>query len=300
MHFLRQLRAVLWSFVGVRRRADVDRDLEGTRPHTLLIAAFAVGAFLVAGILTLVHFIADGRVGRAPTVASVPEPPTAATSTIPRHTGPVTVADTMEERTRPCTVCHGSATQSTRDGFSPRIAGKPARYLENQLRSFRDGRRTYAPMVYMVQYMSDDYLADIATYFSGVQLPYPPPEAVALTAEAEARARQLVEHGDDARGVPACVECHGSSLTGAAPAIPGLLGLPRHYMAAQFGAWRTGRLRSIAPDCMAEVARRLTPEDVPTIAAWLASQPVPPGMHAEAPTQRRLPLECGSVKAGTR
>ena len=96
------------------------------------------------------------------------------------------------------------------------------------------------------------------------------------------------------------MECHGADLTGSEPAIPGLLGLPRHYMQAQFGAWRSGRLRALAPDCMAEVARRLAPEDVPKLAAWLASQPVPQGMKPAAAPPARLPLQCGSVLAPTR
>jgi cytochrome c553 len=49
-------------------------------------------------------------------------------------------------------------------------------------------------------------------------------------------------------------------MTGRAPFVPGLLGLPRDYLNAQLGAWRTGQRRALAPDCMAEVARKLAPE----------------------------------------
>ena len=48
---------------------------------------------------------------------------------------------------------------------------------------------------------------------------------------------------------------------------------------------------------MAEVANRLAPEDVPLVAAWLAAQPVPPGMHPESSIPAPLPLACGSVEA---
>jgi mono/diheme cytochrome c family protein len=150
-------------------------------------------------------------------------------------------------------------------------------------------------MVYLLQYMSDEYLREMAAHFAGLELPYPHAEAAALTAAQTARARQIVEQGDPRRNVPACVECHGNDLSGIEPAIPSLLGLPRQYMNAQFGAWRNGRLRSIEPDCMAEVARRLAPEDVPALTAWLASQPVPAGMKAGSGA-RRLPLACGSVE----
>ena len=289
MRLLRLIRAVLWLFVGVGRRS---RELEDVPPAAIIGVALFLAVVLVAGIATLVHFIAvppPRRVGPVEAARALP----------PKPHGPVVVADTMEERTRPCTTCHGSETQATKDGFSPRIAGKPAGYLYNQLVSFRDGRRGYPPMVYLVQYMTDDYLGEIAGYFAKVELPYPPPERSALTAAESARARQIVEHGDPARGVPPCVACHGAALSGVAPAIPSLVGLRRQYMNEQFGAWRNGKLRSVAPDCMAEVARRLAPQDISILTSWLAAQPVPAHLKP-ASGARKLPLECGSVESALR
>ncbi len=40
-------------------------------------------------------------------------------------------------------------------------------------------------------------------------------------------------------------------MTGRAPFIPGLLGLPRDYLNAQLGAWRNGQRHASPPDCMA-------------------------------------------------
>jgi mono/diheme cytochrome c family protein len=290
MRLLRVIRAVLWSFFGVGRGT---RDLEGVHPAALIAIALGVAALLVGGIATLVHFVAAPPGRRAAGIEAARVVP-------PKMHGPVVVADTMEQRARPCTTCHGSATQASKDGFSPRIAGKPAGYLYNQLVSFRDGRRGYPPMVYLVQYMTDDYLREMAAYFAGLELPFPPPDdASALTAAETMRARQLVEHGDKTRDVPACVACHGATLSGAAPAIPSLLGLPRQYMNEQFGAWRNGKLRSVAPDCMAEVARRVAPADIALLTSWLAAQPVPPHLRP-ASLPRKLPLECGSVESATR
>src|SRR5262249_9204612 len=150
-------------------------DLEGVHPGVLIAIALVVAALLVGGIATLVHFIAQpAKRGPAQLEARRVAPP--------KMHGPVVVADTMEERVRPCTVCHGSETQATKDGFRPRIAGRRAGYLYNQLASFRDGRRSYPPMVYLVQYMTDDYLREMAGYFAGLELPYPPPESKALAA----------------------------------------------------------------------------------------------------------------------
>ncbi|MBW8906052.1 MAG: c-type cytochrome [Betaproteobacteria bacterium] len=291
MRLLRVIRAVFWSFFGVRRKGDAARDLDDVGPGTMILAGLLAALLLVGAIVALVRFVAADRATSRSAQAPQASP---AAPRRPPH-GPVVVADTMEERARPCATCHGAETQTTKEGFSPRIAGKPAGYLLNQLASFRDGRRGYPPMVYLVQYMTDDYLRDMAAYFAKLDLPYPPPETPALSVEQSKRVADLVQQGDPARDVPACVSCHGATLSGVEPAIPSLLGLPRQYMNAQFGAWRNGKLRSVEPDCMAEVARRLAPSDVPLVTAWLASQPVPARLSAER-RARKLPLECGSVE----
>ncbi len=85
-------------------------------------------------------------------------------------------SDTLEQRLIACSACHGSQGEGIRQNeYYPRIAGKPAEYLYRQLVSFRDGRRTYPQMVYLVRYLSDEYLREIATYYSKLQPPFPAP-----------------------------------------------------------------------------------------------------------------------------
>jgi cytochrome c553 len=206
-----------------------------------------------------------------------------------------TIPDTIAQRMQPCGACHGKEGRATPDGFFPRIAGKPAGYLYNQLDNFRSGRRSYPTMTYFVEQMSDDYLREIAEHFASLDLPYAPPQTVGAPAAELARGEVLVRQGDAAHGVPACMQCHGSSMTGVLPAIPGLLGLPRGYLVEQFGAWRTGQRKALAPDCMARVATMLTPADITAVATWLSSQPVAVGPAAADSLAKPLPLACGSV-----
>src|SRR4051812_46822445 len=71
-------------------------------------------------------------------------------------------AKAINKRVAPCMTCHGKEGRATSDGYYPRIAGKPAGYLYNQLLNFRDGRRRQYPlMIYMVQHLSDTYLQEI-------------------------------------------------------------------------------------------------------------------------------------------
>jgi cytochrome c553 len=203
--------------------------------------------------------------------------------------------DSIAQRAAPCMTCHGKEGRAASDGYYPRIAGKPAGYLYNQLTNFRDGRRQQYPlMIYMVQYMSDDYLRAFAAYFADQHPPYPPPHMADASKDTLDRGRTLVLSGDASKNIPACIACHGKALTGVAPSIPGLLGLPRDYINSQFGAWREGARRAAPPDCMAEIARRLTPEDIGAASAWLASQPVPDNAAPAPSIAGKLPLPCGS------
>ncbi len=210
-------------------------------------------------------------------------------------------ADTMAQRTLACTACHGDQGRAGPDGYYPRLAGKPAGYLYHQLLNFRDGRRHYGLMTGMVDLLSDAYLWEIAQHFARIKLPYPP-AAVLRPAPAEStltRGRQLVLQGDPARRLPACVQCHGQALMGVQPDVPGLLGLPLDYLAAQLGGWKTGQRRAHEPDCMADVVRRLGDADAYAVIAWLASQPVPadaqPAAQAPVAEPGAPQLRCGAA-----
>lgn len=203
--------------------------------------------------------------------------------------------DTMAQRVRACTLCHGSEGRAGPDGYYPRIAGKPTNYLYNQLLNFREGRRHYALMTRLLDPLSDAYLLEIAQHFAALDPPHAPPRKPGLDAEQLKRGRLLALQGDKARKLPACADCHGRALTGVLPQVPGLLGLPRDYLNAQLGAWRTGQRRAHAPDCMAEIARQLAPDELTAVTGWLAAQPVPRDARP-APAPRKPPaVACGSA-----
>lgn len=205
------------------------------------------------------------------------------------------VPDTMAQRAIACAACHGKEGRATSEGFFPRIAGKPAGYLYNQLVNFREGRRQYPSMTYMVAHMSDAYLTEMAQYFANLHPPYPPPQATNVSPATLDRGRALVMSGDASRNIPACIACHGRNLTGVLPAIPSLVGLPRDYLNSQFGAWKTGSRKAAAPDCMAQISQQLSPDDIGAISAWLASQPVPNDMTPASSLPGKLPIPCGSA-----
>jgi cytochrome c553 len=207
--------------------------------------------------------------------------------------------DSIEQRVKPCTSCHGNEGRATREGYFPRIAGKPAGYLFNQLVNFRDGRRQFPMMTYLTQYQTEDYLHEIAAYFGAQQVPYPPPELTKASAAVLERGKQLATNGDKTLNIPSCTECHGSHLLGVAPAVPGLLGVSQDYLTAQLGAWRSGVRAAAAPDCMRELVHRMRPDDLDAVTAWLASQAVPNGVEPDASFENPPPLQCGSILQGS-
>jgi cytochrome c553 len=219
----------------------------------------------------------------------------------PAAAAPPPFEDTIAQRAIACTACHGPQGRAAPDGYYPRLAGKPAGYLYNQLLNFRDGRRHYGLMTQLIEPLSDAYLMEIATYFSQLEVPYPAPLPAAATPEVLRHGRQLVLEGDATRQLPACVQCHGQAMTGVAPGIPGLLGLPRDYLNAQLGAWKAGQRRAHAPDCMKEVVARLTLEDINAVASWAAAQPLPastkPATSLPALAPGATAITCGSAPA---
>jgi cytochrome c553 len=204
--------------------------------------------------------------------------------------------DSVEARVQGCVTCHGQSGQGTNNGAFPRIAGKPAGYLYNQLVAFRDGTRTYPPMNYLVAYLPDAYLREMADHFSKQRPPFAERERTTVDEASLARGQALATRGDAKSGVPACVACHGVGLTGMNPGIPGLVGLRPAYIAGQLTRWRVGDRHASEPDCMKRIATRLSDDDVTAVSAWLGRQEAPGDPSPESSNLVRMPFACGSQR----
>lgn len=229
--------------------------------------------------------------------AQVPAKPPKATPAAPakpingENRIPVGAPGSLEARLAACTMCHGATGVQGADAFYPRISGKPAQYLYQQLLRFREGRREYLPMKRLLVTLSDEYLYEIAVWFSKQTPEYEPVTPPRVSPLILQQGEQLVRQGAAERGIPACVACHGDNLKGMQPGIPGLTGLTNEYITAQMGAWQYGIRHSVEPDCMGDIARKMTSAEVQAVSAWLASQdPRLPGTIGEA---AKTPVTCG-------
>jgi cytochrome c553 len=202
--------------------------------------------------------------------------------------------DSMEARVQGCVTCHGQSGQGTSNEYFPRIAGKPAAYLYNQLVAFRDGKRVYPPMNYLVAYLPDAYLKDIAEHFAKERPAFQSKQQTTADASVISRGATLATAGDAKKQVPPCITCHGPGLTGMEPGIPGLVGLRASYIVAQLTRWRTGNRQAASPDCMKRIADHLSDADVHAVASWLATQDPPADPSPAKTNLQRMPLACGS------
>ena len=202
----------------------------------------------------------------------------------------------MEARVQGCVTCHGHGGEGTGNGYFPRIAGKPAGYLYNQLVAFRDGTRKYPPMNYLVAYLPDSYLHEIANHFARQRPPFAAKSDAPVEAATLVRGRTIATAGDAGKQIPACVACHGTGLTGMNPGIPGLVGLKPSYIVAQLTSWRVGSRHATPPDCMKRIAARLSESDVAAVGAWLSMQEPPRDPSPESSNLVRMPLACGSQR----
>ena len=74
-----------------------------------------------------------------------------------------------------CQACHGL------DGLSklpdaPHLAGQPERYLVKSLDEYRKGVRKNELMTLVVKDLSDQDIADLASYFSAIEISAQPPK----------------------------------------------------------------------------------------------------------------------------
>ena len=205
--------------------------------------------------------------------------------------------DTMAARVLACASCHGAEGEGTSDVYFPRLAGKPAGYLYNQLVAFRDGRRKYPPMNYLLG-LSARRLSETDRRAFCVAAPAIPAAGDPNRQQRNSGAGRSARHaGRPAARHPALRQLPRSSLGGMEPAIPGLLGLRASYISAQLGGWRYGTRTAIAPDCMQIVAGLLTEDDVKAVAACAV---VAPGANGSVVRRARQPADAAVHAAASR
>ncbi|WP_372616826.1 c-type cytochrome [Falsiroseomonas sp.] len=169
-----------------------------------------------------------------------------------------------------CVQCHGLYGAGDGSGAFPRLSGLSAWYLYKQLMDYASGTRVNAVMTPIARAMTEREMLDVATWYARQgEAPFPPPPRVDLAIRQRGAAIAAV--GIAARGVTACVNCHG--MEGEAPniAIPSLAGQYAPYIALQLRLWKQGERRNGPLGVMAAVAAGMTEAEIDAVALYYAS-----------------------------
>ncbi len=171
-----------------------------------------------------------------------------------------------------CAACHGANGGGNEESGFPRLAGLNATYLARRLRAYQAGSAKNPVMSSMASSLTDQEVKAVAEYYAGLP---PVSHAEAPPDVAMEPGASLALYGDmSARGLPACVQCHGPGGLGVGAAFPPLAGQPHQYIVQQVKAWQSG-IRSGDPlGLMAHVAGLLRDEELSSVAAYYAAQPV--------------------------
>lgn len=134
-----------------------------------------------------------------------------------------------------CAACHNADGNSAVPTY-PKLAGQHASYITKQLADFKSGARKDPIMSGMAAPLSEADMADLAAYFASqkVSIGSATPEKMLL-------GKQLYNGGDKAKGVPACMACHGPSGAGnPAAKFPSLSGQHSAYVVKATQDFRSG------------------------------------------------------------
>jgi cytochrome c553 len=185
-------------------------------------------------------------------------------------------ADAGAAKAATCTACHGAAGNSA-NPLWPNLANQNAAYIVGQLKQFKANTRinSQGVMMGMAQTLDDQGMLDVATYFSTQTL-------TGLEADPSywQAGQKLYRGGDSARGIPACMACHGPSGHGnPAAGYPALRAQHAQYVVKELNDY-AGAKRYATNDkgdsagganaaIMATIAQRLSPEDMRNLASYV-------------------------------
>jgi cytochrome c553 len=167
-------------------------------------------------------------------------------------------AESIEERTAPCLVCHGERGQSSTEN-TPSLGAQQPPYALIQLFMFREKLRVFEPMNEMAKALSDDDLRTFSDFLATLPKPAPPADAgdPARLQRAQALAQQH-----------RCNICHNTDFSGK-DNVPRIADQREDYLAKTLREYKDNS-RHGYDATMAEVLQPVTLEQIADLAYFLA------------------------------
>lgn len=182
-----------------------------------------------------------------------------------------------------CGACHMMDGNSV-DPQYPKLAGQHEKYIARQLQLFKTNQRANAIMLGFSAGLQPQDMRDIGAYFAQqkVKPGMASEEKIpGLEETFKQRGERLWRGGDKARGIPACMACHGPAGSGnPATPYPHLAGQHANYTKAKLLAYRGGEMWGTDANAaiMPGVAANLDDNDIEALASYIE------GLH-HAPAQ---------------
>ena len=189
-----------------------------------------------------------------------------------------------------CAACHG-LDGNPPDPQYPRLAGQGERYIARQLALFKHGERTSGMAAVMIPFaapLSAQDMRDLGAHFAAQAPGAGIADDTVIAAGPNAGLKfyevgeRLYRQGDAARGIPACMACHGPAGAGnPGPSYPAIGGQQPAYVARRLEEYRAGTTTEREHhlfDIMATVARPLTDEEIQALGSYVQ------GLHARTTT----------------
>ncbi len=165
-----------------------------------------------------------------------------------------------------CAACHGADGRSEMQGV-PSLAGQHSFYAITQLFLFREGRRANEAMTAVAKTMKDEDLRGFSDFIATLPALAPAAAAPPPDAARMARGQALAQENR-------CVICHGADLSGGQQ-VPRIAHQREEYLALTLQEFRTGK-RPGYTQAMGEAVGRMAPEDLDTLAYYVARLPTAP------------------------
>ncbi|MGO4552233.1 cytochrome c [Lysobacter sp. 2RAF19] len=186
-----------------------------------------------------------------------------------------------DQKAGTCAACHGLDGNPT-DPQYPRLAGMPERYIAHQLELFKSGQRTSGMAAVMKPFadaLTAQDMRDLGAHFAVQKAGAGVADDTAIATGPNAGMKfyevgeRLFRQGDLARGIPACMSCHGPAGGGnPGPAYPALAGQQSAYAQRRLEEYRAGTTTQTDPhlfNIMASVAKPLTDEEIQSLASYV-------------------------------
>ena len=180
-----------------------------------------------------------------------------------------------------CAACHGLDGNPT-DPQYPRLAGMPERYVAHQLELFKNGQRTTGMAAVMKPFadaLTAQDMRDLGAHFAMQKAGAGVADDTVIATGPNAGMKfyevgeRLFRQGDLARGIPACMACHGPAGGGnPGPAYPAIAGQQSAYAQRRLEEYRAGTTTQTDPhqfNIMASVAKPLTDEEIQSLASYV-------------------------------